>query len=120
MAHRIYTALLIFLSSFLWLTPLYPESISRDRLQYIVKNSTIKRIQKPIAVRADRETLEHFIGHVEELTRHGKDFGKKELILEVKGNGRYGIEMPKKHVTGEFELVERQPHKVIYMGRGNA
>ena len=42
------------------------------------------------------------------------------MILEVKGNGKYGIQMPSKHVTGEFELIERQPHKVIYMGHGNA
>ena len=120
MVHRIYIALLISFCSFSWFTSLYPESIPVDRVQYSIEKSTIKRIQKPLEVRTDRETLEYFIGHVEELTRHGKDFNRKELILEVKGNGRYGIEMPSKHVTGEFELVERQPHKVTYMGRGNA
>lgn len=58
--------------------------------------------------------------HVEELTKHGKDFKKKDLILEVKGNGRYGIQMPSKNITGEFALVERQPNKVTYLGHGNA
>ncbi len=28
--------------------------------------------------------------------------------------------MPSKHVTGEFELVERQPNKAIYAGHGKA
>ena len=28
--------------------------------------------------------------------------------------------MPSKHVTGEFELIERQPNRVIYMGHGTA
>ncbi len=91
-----------------------------DKVQSIIKNSTFTRIQEPLAVRTDRETLEYFMGHVEELTRHGKDFKRKELILEVKGNGKYGIQMPSKHITGSFELVERQPHKVTYIGYGNA
>jgi len=71
-------------------------------------------------VHTDSETLEYFIEHVEELTKHGRDFSKKDLILEVKGNGRYGIQMPSKHVTGEFTLIERQPNKAIYLGHGNA
>ena len=58
--------------------------------------------------------------HVEELTKHGSDFNRKELILEVKGNDKYGIQMPSKRITGEFELTERHPHKVIYLGHGNA
>jgi len=86
----------------------------------IIDNSTITRVQKPLSVRSDRETLEYFIEHVEELTKHGKDFKKKELILEVRGNGRYGIEMPSKHITGEFELLERQSQKATYLGHGNA
>lgn len=86
----------------------------------IIGNSTITRIQKPLLVRTDRETLEYFMEHVEELTKHGKDFKKKDLILEVKGNGRYGIQMPSKNITGEFALVERQPNKVTYLGHGNA
>ena len=42
------------------------------------------------------------------------------MILEVKGNGKYGIQMPSKHITGEFELIEQQPNRVIYMGHGTA
>ena len=117
--HSIYKAIGIFLFCFLWLTPLYPES-TPDSIQDIMDKSTFARIQKPIAVRTDRKTLEYFIKHVEELSRHEKDYNKKELILEVKGNNRYGVQIPSKHVTGEFALVERQPHKVIYMGHGNA
>ena len=83
-------------------------------------SSTFIRTQKPLAVRTDRNTLEYFIEHVDEITKHGKDFNKKELILEVKGNDQYGIQMPSKHVTGEFALVERQPNKTVYMGYGNA
>lgn len=86
----------------------------------IIAGSTITRIQKPLVVRTDQETLEYFMEHVEELTKHGSDFKKKELILEVRGNGRYGIQMPSKNITGEFALVERQPNKVTYLGHGNA
>lgn len=96
------------------------EPISGHKAQYIIDNSTITRIQKPLVIRTDRETLEYFMEHVEELTRHGKDFRKKDLLLEVKGNGRYGIQMPAKHITGEFVLAERKPQKVIYLGHGNA
>ncbi|NUO08815.1 MAG: hypothetical protein HUU08_09090 [Candidatus Brocadia sp.] len=115
-----YKMTLIFLICTLWINTSSAEPIPSDGVQDIIDNSTITRIQKPLAVRADRETLEYFTEHVEELTRHGKDFSRKELILEVKGNGQYGIQMPSKHITGEFKLVDRQPHKVIYIGHGNA
>ena len=117
--HSIYKAIAIFLFCFLWLMPLYSESIP-DNVQGIMDSSTFIRTQKPLAVRTDRNTLEYFIEHVDEITKHGKDFNKKELILEVKGNDQYGIQMPSKHVTGEFALVERQPNKTVYMGYGNA
>ena len=112
----------ICLFTFSWLAPLYPETVlsDSDNVQSIINSSTFSRMQKPIAIRSDRKTLEYFIEHVEELTKHGRDFNRKELILEVKGNGTYGIQMPSKHVTGEFKLAERQPHKVIYMGHGSA
>ena len=113
-------AIIICLFIFSWLAPLYPETILSDSVQSIINSSTFSRIHKPIVIRSDRKTLGYFIEHVEELTKHGRDFDRKELILEVKGNGTYGIQMPSKHVTGEFELVEQQPHKVIYMGRGSA
>lgn len=71
-------------------------------------------------IHTDRKTLEYFIEHVEELATHGKDFHEKEIILEVRGNNRYGIQMPKKHITGEFELAERQANKVVYLGHGSA
>ena len=116
----IYYITFIFLFNLLWLTALYPDSIPADKVQSLIDKSTFSRIQKPLAVQTDRKTLEYFMDHVEELTKHGRDFNRKELILEVKGNGTYGIQMPAKHVMGEFELVERQPHKVIYVGRGNA
>ncbi|MFN3532306.1 MAG: HAD-IIB family hydrolase, partial [Candidatus Brocadia sp.] len=93
--------------------PASAETISGHKAQYVIDNSTITRIQKPLLIRTDRETLEYFMEHAEELTKHGKDFREKELVLEVKGNGRYGIQMPARHITGEFELVERQPQKVI-------
>ena len=118
--HTTYSTIFIFIFSFLWFQPLYAETTASNRVQYIIDNSTFSRTQKPIAVRTDRKTLEYFIEHVEELTKHGRDFNRKELILEVKGNGKYGIQMPSKHITGEFALIERQPHKVIYVGNGNA
>lgn len=114
------TATLTILMSVLLIRPLYSVPVQTDRVQEIIDNSTITRILKPLAVRTDRDTLEYFMEHVEELTKHGKDFKKKDLILEVRGNGRYGIQMPSKHITGEFELVERQPHKATYLGHGNA
>ncbi len=115
-------ALFICLFTFSWFTPLYPETVQSDsdKVQSIINSSTFTRIQKPIAIHTNRETLEYFINHVEGLTKHGRDFNRKELILEVKGNGKYGIQMPSKHVTGEFELVERQSNKAIYAGHGNA
>lgn len=115
-------ALFICLFTFSWLTPLYPETIpsGSDKVQSIINSSTFTRVQKPIVIRTDRKTLEYFIEHVEELTKHGRDFNRKELILEVKGNGKYGIQMPSKHVTGEFALIERQPNRAIYAGHGNA
>ncbi|MDO8140670.1 MAG: hypothetical protein Q6358_04155 [Candidatus Brocadiales bacterium] len=113
-------AIFICLFTFSWLAPLYTETILSDSVQSIINSSTFTRIQLPVAVRTDRKTLEYFIEHVEELTKHGKDFNRKELILEVKGNGKYGIQMPSKHVTGEFVLIERQPRKVIYVGHGDA
>jgi len=115
-----YSTIFIFIFSFFWFQPLYAETTASNRVQYIIDNSTFSRTQKPIVVRTDRKTLEYFIEHVEELTKHGRDFNQKELILEVKGNGKYGIQMPSKHITGEFELAERDPHKVIYIGHGNA
>ncbi|OQZ00420.1 MAG: hypothetical protein L3J18_04400 [Candidatus Brocadia sp.] len=102
------------------ISPLYPAPVQNNRVQDIIDNSTITRIQKPIAIRTDRETLEYFIEHVEELAKHGGAFKKKELILEDRGNRRYGIHMPLKHVTGEFELVEWQPQTAVYLGHGNA
>jgi len=113
-------AIFICLFIFSWLAPLYPETVLSDSVQSIINSSTFTRIQKPLTVHTDKKTLEYFIEHVEELTKHGRDFNRKELILEVKGNGKYGIQMPSKHITGEFELIERQPHKVIYVGHGNA
>ena len=115
-------AIFICLFTFSWLAPLYPETVlsDSDNVQSIINSSTFTRIQKPLTVHTDKKTLEYFIEHVKELTKHGRDFNRKELILEVKGNGKYGIQMPSKHVTGEFALIERQPHKVVYVGRGNA
>jgi len=120
--HTIYSTIFICLFTFSWLAPLYPETVlsDSDNVQSIINSSTFTRIQKPLTVHTDKKTLEYFIEHVEELTKHGRDFNRKELILEVKGNGKYGIQMPSKHITGEFELIERQPHKVIYAGHGNA
>ena len=115
-------AIFICLFTFSWLAPLYPETVlsDSDNVQSIINSSTFTRVQKPLTVHTDKKTLEYFIEHVEELTKHGRDFDRKELILEVKGNGKYGIQMPSKHITGEFELAERDPHKVIYIGHGNA
>ena len=113
-------AIFICLFTFSWLAPLYPETILSDSVQSIINSSTFTRVQKPLTVHTDKKTLEYFIEHVKELTKHGRDFNRKELILEVKGNGKYGIQMPSKHITGEFALIERQPHKVVYMGHGNA
>ena len=120
--HIFHNAIFICLFIFSWLAPLYPETVlsDSDKVQSIINSSTFTRIRKPFTVYTDKKTLEYFIEHVEELTKHGRDFNRKELILEVKGNGKYGIQMPSKHITGEFELIERQPHKVIYVGHGDA
>ena len=116
----LYCTIFVLLLYVLCITHLYSEPNQTDSAHDIIENSTITRIQKPLAVHTDSETLEYFIEHVEELTKHGRDFSKKDLILEVKGNGQYGIQMPSKHVTGEFTLIERQPNKAIYLGHGNA
>ncbi len=89
-------------------------------MRHLIDTSTITRVQQPFPIRTDRKTLEHFIDHVEELTRSGKDFNRKELILKARGNGRYRLQMPLKHITGEFELVERQPNRAVYLGHGSA
>lgn len=115
-----YRTIFIFLLWISQINPLYSETAPADKAKVITDNSTITRIQKPLIVRSDKETMEYFMEHVEELTKQGKDFKKRDLILEVRGNGRYGIQMPSKQITGEFELVERQPQKAIYLGRGNA
>lgn len=60
--------------------PASAEPISGHNVHYIIDNSTITRIQKPLVIRTDRETLEYFMEHVEELTRHGKDFRKKRVV----------------------------------------
>lgn len=103
-----------------WPPSLFSEQLPQDKVQHIIDTSTITRVQRPLAVRADRKTLEYFIDHVEELTKHGRDFNRKELILKARGNGRYRVQMPLKHITGEFELVERQPGRAVYLGHGSA
>jgi len=113
-------ALIVYFIFSLCHTSVYSDTIPNDKLKYIINHSTITRVQKPLEVRTDKETLEYFIEHVEELTKYGKDFNKKELLLEVKGNSRYGITMPSKKVTGEFTIAEKQPGKVTYLGHGNA
>ncbi|MGQ3684300.1 MAG: hypothetical protein ACUBOA_04695 [Candidatus Loosdrechtia sp.] len=112
--------LLIFLISFSWLTSLYSEGLPDDEVKNIIRKSTITRTQEPFIIHTDRETLEYFMEHVEELTKHGRDFSKGELILEAKGNSQYNIHIPSKHITGKFQLAEWQPNKVIYQGHGNA
>lgn len=93
---------------------------SSSTVQSVIDSSTFTMVQEPLIVRSDRATLDYFIENVEKLSKYGKDFQKKELILENKGNGRYGIQMPRKNITGEFELKERQLQKVVYMGQGDA
>lgn len=118
--HFIYYTLFIFIFCCSRLIPLYSDPLPIDKVQHLIDRSTITRIQKPLTVRTDKETLEYFMEHVEELTKQGKDFKRNELILEIKEDGQYGIRMPSKRVVGEFQLVKRQPQKVIYMGHGNA
>ncbi|MCF6158089.1 MAG: hypothetical protein E3K32_05855 [wastewater metagenome] len=119
--HSICIIPLIILFSFPWpASPLYSDPSPGDVLQQIIQNSTFTRVQKPLIIRTDKETLEYFMEHVEELVKHGKDFRNKELIIEAKDNGLYFIQMPQKRITGEFYLANRQPHKVIYLGQGNA
>lgn len=116
----IYRIIPIVLFPFLWLIPLHAEPITRDEIAHIIHKSTFTRVQKLLAICTDKETLEYFMEHVEELTKHGKDFRRNELIIAARGDGLYTIQMPLKHITGEFQLADRQPHKVIYLGHGNA
>jgi hypothetical protein len=110
----------IFFWCFLSVTSGYAEPVVENHVQEIINSNTIKRVQKPLIVRSDRKTLEYFIEHVEELVKHGKDFKKGELLLEPQGDGRYGIQMPSKNITGEFQLVEQTSDKATYRGHGNA
>ncbi|HHT9111501.1 MAG TPA: hypothetical protein ACFYDZ_10135 [Candidatus Brocadiaceae bacterium] len=98
----------------------YAESDVKNHVQEVINSSTITRVQKPLIVHSDRKTLEYFIEHVEEIIKHGRDFKKGELLLEPKGNGRYGIQIPSKNITGEFALMEQTLDKATYMGQGNA
>ena len=98
----------------------YAESVVKNHVHEIINSSTITRVQKPLIVRSDRKTLEYFIELVEEIVNQGRDFQKGELLLEPKGNGRYGIQIPSKNITGEFELMEQTSDKATYVGQGNA
>ncbi len=105
---------------FLSFVSCYAESDVKNHVQEVINSSTITRVQKPLIVHSDRKTLEYFIEHVEEIIKHGRDFKKGELLLEPKGNGRYGIQIPSKNITGEFALMEQTLDKATYMGQGNA
>ncbi len=96
------------------------ESIHRNKIKNIRDKSTIARTQKPLTIRTDRETLEYFIEHVEELTKHEKGFTDKELILDARGDGKYDIQIPPKKITGNFALTEWLADKAIYFGHGKA
>ena len=96
------------------------EATPQDEIKATISKSTIARTQKPLTMRTDRETLEFFIEHVEELTKQEKGFTDKELILDARGSGKYGIQIPPKKITGDFSLVERQADKAIYFGHGKA
>ena len=96
------------------------EATLQDKIKATMGKSTLARTQKPVAIRTDRETLEFFIEHVEELTKQEKGFTDKELILDARGDGKYGIQIPPKKITGDFVLAERQPDKAIYFGHGKA
>lgn len=96
------------------------EATHQDEIKTTINKSTLARAQKPLTMRTDRETLEFFIEHVEELTKQEKGFTDKELILDARGNGKYGIQIPPKKITGDFTLVEQQADKAIYFGHGKA
>ncbi|MEK7297502.1 MAG: hypothetical protein AAB069_06335, partial [Planctomycetota bacterium] len=96
------------------------EATPQDEIKTTINKSTLARTQKPLTMRTDRETLEFFIEHVEELTKQEKGFTDKELILDARGNGKYGIQIPPKKIPGDFTLVERQSDKAIYFGHGKA
>ncbi len=96
------------------------EATPQDEIKATINKSTLARTQKPLTMRTDRETLEFFIEHVEELTKQEKGFTDKELILDARGNGKYGIQIPPKKITGDFSLVERQTDKAVYFGHGKA
>jgi hypothetical protein len=96
------------------------EATPHDEIKTTINKSTLARTQKPLTMRTDRETLEFFIEHVEELTKQEKGFTDKELILDARGNGKYGIQIPPKKITGDFTLAKRQADKAIYFGHGKA
>jgi len=116
----IYTIVCFFLFCLVHTERLYPDHPQKESVEHIINTCTFTRVQKPLLIHTDKKTLEYFIEHVEELTKHGKDFRRKELLLEVRGNNRYGIQMLKKRITGEFELAERKENKAIYLGYGTA
>lgn len=126
----IHTILYTLLFCFLCIDPLRAESTQQneteaeathtDEIQNTINKSAITRTQKPLKIQTDRETLEYFIEHVEELTKHEKGFTDKELILDAKGNGKYDIQIPSKKIIGDFSLAERQADKAIYFGHGKA
>ena len=68
----------------------------KTKYKNTMNNSAIARTQKPVKIRTDRETLDYFIEHVDELTKHKKGFTNQELILNAKGNGKYDIQIPSK------------------------
>ncbi len=96
------------------------EATPPDEIKTTINKSALARTQGPLTMRTDRETLEFFIEHVEELTKQEKGFTDKELILGARGNGKYDIQIPSKKITGDFALVERQADKAIYFGHGKA
>ena len=96
------------------------EATHQDEVKIAISKSTLARTQKPLSMRTDRETLEFFIEHVEELTKQEKGFTDKELILDARGDGKYGIQIPPKKIIGDFSLVERQADKAVYFGHGKA
>lgn len=126
----IHTILRAILLGFLCIAPLRAEStqpdenqvesVHQDEIRNTMNNSAIARTQKPIKIRTDRETLDYFIEHVDELAKHKKGFTHQELILDAKGNGKYDIQIPSKKIIGDFALAERQADKAIYFGHGKA
>ena len=96
------------------------EATPRYEIKATISKSTLARTPKPLTMRTDRETLEFFIEHVEELTKQERGFTDKELILDARGDGKYGIQIPPKKITGDFVLAERQADKAVYFGHGKA